>query len=180
MAKEILSVKNLKTYFHLASGTAKAVDGVSFSLNEGEILGIIGESGCGKSVTASSVIRLLPNKIGKIENGEINFMGTDIMGLNDKELLEFRGRDVATIFQDPMTSLDPVFKIKHQMVEIIMAHQKVTKQEALKMAIDALKEVGIPEPEKRIDSYPHELSGGMCQRVIIAMALTCRDRKSVV
>ena len=176
MAKEILSVKNLKTYFHLASGTAKAVDGVSFSLNEGEILGIIGESGCGKSVTASSVIRLLPNKIGKIENGEINFMGTDIMGLNDKELLEFRGRDVATIFQDPMTSLDPVFKIKHQMVEIIMAHQKVTKQEALKMAIDALKEVGIPEPEKRIDSYPHELSGGMCQRVIIAMALTCSPK----
>lgn len=176
MNNEILNVKDLKTYFYLASGVAKAVDGVSFSLKKGQILGIIGESGSGKSVTASSIIRLLPNKVGKIVNGEINFEGKDILALNNKELLEFRGKYISTIFQDPMTSLDPVFKIKDQMIEMIMAHRKICKKEALEISINALKEVGIPEPMKRIDSYPHELSGGMCQRVIIAMALCCQPK----
>ena len=119
MGERLLTVKNLKTYFSLASGTVKAVDGVSFALDKGEILGIVGESGCGKSVTASSIIRLLPPKIGNIVDGEINFEGRDVRALSGKELLKFRGRDISMIFQNPMTSLDPVFKIGSQMVEMI-------------------------------------------------------------
>ena len=119
MGERLLTVKNLKTYFSLASGTVKAVDGVSFTLDKGEILGIVGESGCGKSVTASSIIRLLPPKIGNIVDGEINFEGKDVRALSGKELLDFRGRDISMIFQNPMTSLDPVFKIGSQMVEMI-------------------------------------------------------------
>ncbi len=175
MSDNLLTVKNLKTYFFTASGVSKAVDGVSFALNKGETMGIVGESGSGKSVTASSIIRLLP-KIGKIVEGEINFEGRQILDLNKKELLNFRGKDIAVIFQDPMTSLDPVFKIGSQMVEMICAHQDVSKEEARKMAVEALKKVGIPQPEKRMDSYPYELSGGMCQRVIIAMAVCCKPK----
>ncbi len=175
MSDNLLTVKNLKTYFFTASGVSKAVDGVSFTLNKGETMGIVGESGSGKSVTASSIIRLLP-KIGKIVEGEIDFEGRQILNLNKKELLTFRGKDIAVIFQDPMTSLDPVFKIGSQMVEMICAHQDVSKEEARKMAVEALKKVGIPQPEKRMDSYPYELSGGMCQRVIIAMAVCCKPK----
>ena len=155
---------------------AKAVDGVSFSLNRGEVLGIVGESGSGKSVTSNSIIRLLPPQTGRIVAGEILFEDRDILKMSNKELLEFRGKEIATIFQDPMTSLDPVFKIGKQMVEMICAHQKVSKAEARKMAVDALNRVGIPEPEKRMESYPYELSGGMCQRVIIAMAVCCKPK----
>ena len=151
MSNDLLKVKDLKTYFFTASGVSKAVDGVSFTLKKGQTMGIVGESGSGKSVTASSVIRLLP-KIGKIVDGSIKFEGRDIRNLSKKELLNFRGKDIAVIFQDPMTSLDPVFKIGNQMVEMICAHQKVSKQEARKMAIDALNRVGIPEPEKRMDA----------------------------
>lgn len=176
MSETLLRVSGLKTYFYTASGVAKAVDGVSFSLNRGEVLGIVGESGSGKSVTSNSIIRLLPPQTGRIVAGEILFEDRYILKMSNKELLEFRGKEIATIFQDPMTSLDPVFKIGKQMVEMICAHQKVSKAEARKMAVDALNRVGIPEPEKRMESYPYELSGGMCQRVIIAMAVCCKPK----
>lgn len=167
MSENILTVKDLKTYFYTASGIAKAVDGVSFNIAKGETMGIVGESGSGKSVTSSSIIRLLPPRTGKIVGGSIEFEGKDVLALSKKELNDFRGKDIAVIFQDPMTSLDPVFKIGKQMTEMIMAHQNVTKDEAWKMAVEALSKVGIPEPEKRMNSYPYELSGGMCQRVIL-------------
>ena len=176
MSENLLTVKDLKTYFFTASGVSKAVDGVSFTLKKGETMGIVGESGSGKSVTASSIIRLLPPKIGRIVEGTIDFEGKDIIKKKKKELLNFRGKDIAVIFQDPMTSLDPVFKIGNQMVEMICAHQDVSKEEARKMAVEALKKVGIPQPEKRMESYPYELSGGMCQRVIIAMAVCCKPK----
>lgn len=176
MSKNILTVKDLKTYFYTASGIAKAVDGVSFNIAKGETMGIVGESGSGKSVTSSSIIRLLPPRTGKIVGGSIEFEGKDVLALSKKELNDFRGKDIAVVFQDPMTSLDPVFKIGKQMTEMIMAHQNVTKDEAWKMAVEALNKVGIPEPEKRMNSYPYELSGGMCQRVIIAMAVCCKPK----
>ena len=176
MSENILTVKDLKTYFYTASGIAKAVDGVSFNIATGETMGIVGESGSGKSVTSSSIIRLLPPRTGKIVGGSIEFEGKDVLALSKKELNDFRGKDIAVIFQDPMTSLDPVFKIGKQMTEMIMAHQNVTKDEAWKMAVEALSKVGIPEPEKRMNSYPYELSGGMCQRVIIAMAVCCKPK----
>lgn len=177
MGEKLLTVKNLKTHFYMASGVVKAVDGVSFSIDKGEIMGIVGESGCGKSVSASSIIRLLPPKIGRIVDGEITFEGRDVLAMDQKELLAFRGRDVSMIFQNPMTSLDPVFKIGHQMVEMIRAHHnEISKEEALKISIDALRLVGIPNPESRIHAYPYELSGGMCQRVIIAMSICCQPK----
>ena len=176
MSENILTVKDLKTYFYTASGIAKAVDGVSFNIAKGETMGIVGESGTGKSVTSSSIIRLLPPRTGKMVGGSIEFEGKDVLALSKKELNDFRGKDIAVIFQDPMTSLDPVFKIGKQMTEMIMAHQNVTKDEAWKMAVEALSKVGIPEPEKRMNSYPYELSGGMCQRVIIAMAVCCKPK----
>ena len=176
MSENILTVKDLKTYFYTASGIAKAVDGVSFNIAKGETMGIVGESGSGKSVTSISIIRLLPPRTGKIVGGSIEFEGKDVLALSKKELNDFRGKDIAVIFQDPMTSLDPVFKIGKQMTEMIMAHQNVTKDEAWKMAVEALSKVGIPEPEKRMNSYPYELSGGMCQRVIIAMAVCCKPK----
>ena len=176
MSDTLLTVKDLKTYFFLASGVSKAVDGVSFELKKGETMGIVGESGSGKSVSSSSIIRLLPPRTGKIVGGEINFDGKDVLKLNKKELLDFRGKDIAVIFQDPMTSLDPVFKIGNQMVEMICAHQDVDKKTAWNMAVEALNKVGIPQPEKRMEAYPYELSGGMCQRVIIAMAVCCKPK----
>ena len=176
MSENILTVKDLKTYFYTASGIAKAVDGLSFNIAKGETMGIVGESGSGKSVTSSSIIRLLPPRTGKIVGGSIEFEGKDVLALSKKELNDFRGKDIAVIFQDPMTSLDPVFKIGKQMTEMIMAHQNVTKDEAWKMSVEALSKVGIPEPEKRMNSYPYELSGGMCQRVIIAMAVCCKPK----
>ena len=176
MSEIILSVKDLKTYFYTASGVAKAVDGVSFDIARGETMGIVGESGSGKSVTSNSIIRLLPPKTGRIVGGSIRFEEKDVLALSQKQLLDFRGKDIAVIFQDPMTSLDPVFKVGRQMVEMIMAHQSVTKEEARKMALEALDKVGIPEPEKRMNAYPYELSGGMCQRVIIAMAVCCKPK----
>lgn len=175
MQENILTVQNLKTYFFLASGTAKAVDGVSFSMEHGEIMGIVGESGSGKSVTASSIIRLLP-KTGKIVEGSVLFDGRDIRALSDKELLSLRGSDISMIFQDPMTSLDPVFKVGEQMVEFIRTHTDMSRGEAWRTAVETLAKVGIPEPESRMNAYPHELSGGMSQRVIIAMAICCSPK----
>lgn len=171
----LLEVRDLKTYFHTSAGVARAVDGVSFTLDKGKTLGIVGESGSGKSVTASSVIRLLP-KTGKIESGTIEFDGKDMVSISDKELLSIRGSDIAMIYQDPMTSLDPVFKVGSQMVELIRAHEDMSKAEARELAVEMLRRVGIPEPERRMESYPYELSGGMCQRVIIAMSMCCHPK----
>ena len=175
MSEEILKVENLKTYFFTASGVSKAVDGVSYTLRKGEILGIVGESGSGKSVSANSVIRLLP-KTGKVLDGTILFEGKDMRAISDKELRQIRGNDISVIFQDPMTSLDPVFKVGSQMIELIRTHNKVSKEEARKIAVENLALVGIPDPESRLNSYPHELSGGMCQRVMIAMAISCHPK----
>ena len=175
----LLSVKDLQTHFYTATGIAKAVDGVSFDVDAGKTLGIVGESGSGKSVTANSIIRLLPPRTGKIVGGSIRFDGKDVLAMSQKELVSLRGSDIAMIFQDPMTSLDPVFKVGHQMVEMICAHQDISKDEAKKLAISALERVGIPDPVKRMNSYPYELSGGMCQRVIIAMAV-CSKPKFII
>lgn len=172
--KTILDVKDLKTYFLTDAGVVKAVDGVSFSVQEAETLGIVGESGCGKSVTNLSIMRLIPSPPGKIVGGEIMFEGQDILKLPEKELRNIRGNKVSMIFQDPMTSLNPFLKISTQMVETIMLHNKdMSKKEALERSIEMLKLVGIPSAEKRIQSYPHQFSGGMRQRVMIAMALSC-------
>jgi peptide/nickel transport system ATP-binding protein/oligopeptide transport system ATP-binding protein len=171
--KELLKVKNLKTYFFTHEGTVKAVDEVSFSVNQGKTLGLVGESGCGKSVTALSIMRLIPNPPGKIVSGEIWFEGKNLLKLDEKEIRKIRGKKISMIFQEPMTSLDPVFTIGHEIVEVIQLHQRLNKEEARKKSIEILKIVGIPDVEKRINSYPHQLSGGMRQRVMIAMALSC-------
>lgn len=176
MGNEIIKVNNLRTYFYLSTGIVKAVDGVSFSINKGETLGIVGESGSGKSVTASSIMGLVPKPIGKIVDGEIIFEDKDLLKIKEKEMLDIRGKDISMIFQDPMTSLDPVFTIGHQIMQVIKIHQKVSKEEAKKIAIEALEMVGIPEADKRMNSYPHEFSGGMRQRVIIAMAIVCKPK----
>ncbi len=178
MDELILEVKNLKTYFFLASGVAKAVDGVSFRLHRGETLGVVGESGSGKSVMSKCVIRLL-DKVGRIVEGEVNFAGRDVLSFTEKELMSYRGQDVSMIFQDPMTSLDPVFRVGEQMVENLRIHRGMDRREARGVAVEALRSVGIPNPEARFEAYPFELSGGMCQRVIIAMALCC-DAKVIV
>ncbi|WP_066497379.1 ABC transporter ATP-binding protein [Abyssisolibacter fermentans] len=176
MEQDIIKINNLKTYFYLSTGVAKAVDGVSFSIKKGKTIGIVGESGSGKSVTASSIMRLVPKPIGKIVDGEIIFEGRDLLKLEDKDMLNIRGKDISMIFQDPMTSLDPVFTIGHQIMEVIKIHQNVTKAQAKKMALEALEMVGISEAEKRLNCYPHEFSGGMRQRVIIAMAIICKPK----
>ncbi len=175
MAK-LLEVKNLRTYFRTEDGVARAVDGVSFSVDRGETLGVVGESGCGKSVTALSVMGLIPSPPGTIEGGEILFDGDDLTTYSDDQLRKVRGNDVSMIFQEPMTSLNPVFTIGDQIDEAILLHQGVTKEEARKRAIEMLKLVGIPAAEQRYSEYPHQLSGGMRQRVMIAMALSCNPK----
>ncbi len=169
----LLEVKNLQTYFYTEDGVVKAVDGVDFYIREGETLGMVGESGCGKSVTALSIMRLVPNPPGKIVGGEIIFRGEDLLKKSEAEMRKIRGNKISMIFQEPMTSLNPVYTIGDQIVEAIVLHQKLSKQEALKKAIEMLSLVGIPEPAKRVRQYPHELSGGMRQRAMIAMALSC-------
>lgn len=173
MLKELLEIKNLKTHFFTHEGTIKAVDRVSLKVDQGKTLGIVGESGSGKSVTALSIMRLIPQPPGKIVSGEVYFEGQDLLKLSDKEIRKIRGRKISMIFQEPMTSLDPVFTIGHEMIETIQLHQGLNKREAKEKALEILKIVGIPDVEKRIDNYPHELSGGMRQRVMIAMALSC-------
>lgn len=169
----LLRVENLQTHFLTDDGVVKAVDGVTFDLNRGETLGIVGESGCGKSVTNLSIMKLIPSPPGRIVGGKVMFDGRDILGLSESELRQIRGNSISMIFQDPMTSLNPFLRISTQMVETIILHQKLTKQQAREKAIDMLKLVGIPAAEKRIDNYPHQFSGGMRQRVMIAMALSC-------
>ena len=153
-----------------------AVDGVSFTLNKGETLGIVGESGCGKSVTSLSVLRLIPTPPGKIEAEAILFDGTDLLSLSERSMRHVRGNEISMIFQEPMTSLNPVFTIGYQIAETLQLHQNLNKQEALKRAVDMLTKVGIPSPEQRVNEYPHQLSGGMRQRVMIAMALACNPK----
>jgi oligopeptide/dipeptide ABC transporter ATP-binding protein len=173
MSDVILKVEDLKTYFNTDDGIVKAVDGVSFELKKGEMLGIVGESGSGKSVTNLSLMKLIPSPPGKIVSGTAMFNGQNIFEMNDEEIRKLRGNRISMIFQDPMTSLNPFLKISTQMVETIMLHQKLNKADAKKRAIEMLEMVGIPNPAKRIDSYPHQFSGGMRQRVMIAMALSC-------
>lgn len=175
MSDVLLKVNNLQSYFYTATGVVKAVDGVSFSLDKGKTLGIVGESGSGKSVTSNTIMRLLP-KNGKVVNGEILFEGKDIAKLKEKDMLKIRGQEISMIFQDPMTALDPVFRIGDQVMEVILAHHKMPKAEARKMAIKALEMVGISQAEKRMESYPHEFSGGMRQRVMIAMAIALEPK----
>jgi oligopeptide/dipeptide ABC transporter ATP-binding protein len=170
----IISVENLKTYFYTEDGTVPAIDGVSFEVKRGETLAIVGESGSGKSVTSLSIMRLIPQPPGKIVNGDIKFNGDSLLVKSEKEMRSIRGNRISMIFQEPMTSLNPVYKIGDQISESIIVHQKKTKKEALAEAINLLNLVGIPEPERRINQYPHELSGGMRQRVMIAIALACQ------
>lgn len=171
--KELLKVRNLETDFSTHQGTVKAVNGISFTINRGETLGLVGESGCGKSVTALSIMRLISSPPGKIVAGEIYFEGRNLLQLNEKEMRKIRGKKISMIFQEPMTSLDPVFTIGNEIMESIRVHQGLKKEEAREKVIQALKTVGMPDVEKRINSYPHELSGGMRQRAMIAMALSC-------
>lgn len=169
----LLEVKNLKTYFYTDDGVAKAVDDVSFTLDKGETLGLVGESGCGKSVSALSIMRLIPDPPGKIAGGEIYFKGKNILSFSEKEMQEVRGNDIGMIFQEPMTSLNPVFTCGNQIEEAVILHQKLSKEDAKVKAIEMLNLVGIPAPEQRYNEYPHQLSGGMRQRIMIAMALCC-------
>ena len=168
----LLEVKNLQTHFATRAGVVRAVDGVSFRLGRGELLGLVGESGCGKSVTAMSLMRLV-SPPGKIVGGEVLFEGEDLLRLPESKMRAIRGDDVAMIFQDPMTSLNPVFKVGEQIAEALRLHRGMGRAEARKAAVAAMREVSIPDPERRADDYPHQLSGGMRQRVMIAMALAC-------
>lgn len=172
----LLEVKNLKTYFFTERGTAKAVDDVSFRVSQGQTLSIVGESGCGKSVSALSVMRLIPQPPGKIVQGEICFDGKNLLSLSEKEMRKIRGNKISMIFQEPMTSLNPVFRVGDQIREVIQLHQGLGKRESMDKGVALLKQVGIPSPESRIDDYPHQMSGGMRQRVMIAIALACNPR----
>lgn len=171
----ILEVNNLKTSFYTHAGEVQAVRGMDFKLKKGDVLGIVGESGSGKSVTALSIIKLIDHP-GKIKEGQIIFNGVDITNYNESKMSNIRGNEIAMIFQDPMTSLNPVFRIRDQMVEVIKRHQKLNRKDAIQKAIQMLELVGIPEPESRFKSYPHEFSGGMRQRVMIATALSCNPQ----
>jgi peptide/nickel transport system ATP-binding protein len=175
-AEPVLEVKALKTYFFTRSGAVKAVDGVSFALARGETLAIVGESGCGKSVTALSLMRLIPDPPGRIVGGSISLDGVDILALNDNELRAMRGRDISMIFQEPMTSLNPVMTIGRQLGEVLQLHQTLSRSELQKKVVDLLSLVRIPEAAQRARQYPHQLSGGMRQRVMIAIALACNPK----
>jgi oligopeptide/dipeptide ABC transporter ATP-binding protein len=166
----ILEVRDLKTYFYTEDGVVKAVDGVDFSVNAGEVLGLVGESGCGKSVTSFSILRLV-SAPGRVVNGEIIFEGRDILKLSKEEMVKMRGDRISMIFQQPQSSLNPVFRVGEQVAEVLMLHKGVKKSEAWEKAVELLTLVGIPDPEKKAHAYPHELSGGQAQRVMIAMAL---------
>ena len=172
----LLEVKNLKTHFFTMEGVVKAVDGVSYELNEGETLGLVGESGCGKSVSALSVMRLIPDPPGKIIDGEILLDGEDILKIDMEGMREVRGAKIAMVFQEPMTSLNPVLTVERQITETLQLHMGMSKLESQRESVNLLTRVGIPDPEMRIKQYPHQFSGGMRQRVMIAMALSCNPR----
>ena len=170
---KLLEINDLKTHFFTQDGVVKAVDGVSYDLEEGEILGIVGESGCGKSVSALSIMRLVANPPGRIVGGEVLFDGEDVLKLNDVEMRHIRGNRIAMVFQEPMTSLNPVLTIGRQLTETLELHQNMNKEEARNRSVELLRTVGIPDAESRIKDYPHQFSGGMRQRVMIAIALAC-------
>ena len=175
VSTHLLEVNNLQTHFPTRSGLVRAVDGVSFHLDRGELLGLVGESGCGKSITALSVMRLIAPP-GKIVSGEILFDGKDLLRLSDSEMRQMRGDDIAMIFQDPMTSLNPVYTVGEQIAEALRLHRKMSRKQARQATIEAMREVAIPDPARRLDDYPHQLSGGMRQRIMIAMALACNPK----
>ena len=176
MADNLLEVRDLVTAFHTDEGSVRAVDGVSFDVPDGGTLGIVGESGCGKSVTALSIMRLIQTPPGEIESGEIRFEERDLLEISEREMRALRGNTISMIFQEPMTSLNPVYTVGQQIMEAVRLHQKLDKAAARARAIEMLKLVGIPAADERIDSYPHQLSGGMRQRVMIAMALSCEPQ----
>ncbi|MDO8614926.1 MAG: ABC transporter ATP-binding protein [Dehalococcoidia bacterium] len=176
MADLLLQVRNLRTQFFTEEGVVNAVDGVSYDVQPGEILGLVGESGCGKTVSALSILRLIPNPPGRITGGEIMFEGDDILKMDEEEVRHIRGNKIGMIFQEPMTSLNPVLTIGRQLTETLELHLKMDKQAATQRAIELLEMVGIPEAKQRIGDYPHQFSGGMRQRVMIAMALSCNPK----
>ena len=170
---KLFEIKNLKTFFHTEAGTVKAVNDVSFDIYKGEVLGIVGESGSGKSVTSLSINRLIPNPPGEIVSGKIIYDGKNLLDLSYDEMRGYRGRHISMIFQEPMTSLNPVLRVGGQMNEVLVEHDRISEEEATKKSIKMLDAVGIPDPERRINDYPHQFSGGMRQRIMIAMALQC-------
>jgi peptide/nickel transport system ATP-binding protein len=172
----ILDVKGLRTFFETERGTVKAVDGVDISVSSGKTLGVVGESGCGKTVLALSILRLVPSPPGRIVAGSIRFEEVDLLALSEEEMRKVRGRKISMIFQEPMTSLNPVFRIGDQVAEVVRLHQGLNRRDALALSVDMLRKVGIPSPELRVKDYPHQMSGGMRQRVMIAIALACRPR----
>jgi oligopeptide/dipeptide ABC transporter ATP-binding protein len=174
--ESLLEVSNLRVYFRAEEGVLRAVDGVSFQIYSGETLGLVGESGCGKSVTAFSILRLLDSPPAEYVAGEINFQGRNLLALSEKQMRSVRGRLISMVFQEPASSLNPIMTIGQQITEVILRHQKRSKREAREMTREMLRRVGIPLPETHIDAYPHQLSGGMKQRAMIAMALVCRPR----
>jgi len=176
MSEPLLRVEDLVTSFHTDDGVVRAVDGVSFDVSDGGTLGVVGESGCGKSVTSLSIMRLLPQPAGVIERGRILFAGKDLARLPEKEMRALRGNRISMIFQEPMTTLNPVHRVGEQIGEAVRLHRKASRKEARERAIEMLRLVGIPAPTQRVDAYPHEMSGGMRQRVVIAMALACEPR----
>ena len=176
MTERLLEVRDLKVYFDTEDGVLHAVDGVDLGVDIGETVGLVGESGCGKSVTAMSVMRLLPMPPGRIAGGEIRWRGEDLVKASDEKMQSLRAREIAMIFQEPMTSLNPVYTIGDQIAEVVRLHNKVTRSEALDRAVEMLRLVQIPNAARRVDDYPHQFSGGMRQRVMIAMALSCNPK----
>lgn len=175
-AQTILQIEDLQTHFFTAVGTVRAVDGVSYALKAGETLGVVGESGCGKSVTALSILRLVANPPGRIVGGAVRFEGRNLLEISEPEMERIRGNEISMIFQEPMTSLNPLYTVGKQIAEAVALHQGLSKRDAWDRAVDMLKRVSIPEPERRAHAYPHQLSGGMRQRVMIAMALSCNPK----
>ncbi|HEY7253852.1 MAG TPA: ABC transporter ATP-binding protein [Methylomirabilota bacterium] len=176
MAERLLDVKNLKTYFFTDEGVVRAVDGVDLYIEKGETLGVVGESGCGKSVTALSIMKLIPQPPGRIVEGEINYDGTNLVTLAPNRMRKIRGKEISMIFQEPMTSLNPVFTVGEQIAEAIRLHEGLGRRDAMAKTVDMLKLVHIPNAERRVKEYPHQLSGGMRQRIMIAMALSCNPK----
>ena len=176
MPEELLKIDGLKTVFRTEAGTARAVDGVSFAVGHRETVGLVGESGCGKSVTALSIMRLVADPPGKIESGSILFEGRDLLSLSEKEMRKVRGNEISIVFQEPLSSLNPVFTCGEQIREAIALHQKLGRKESKNKAVEMLRLVRIPDPEKRYSNFPHQMSGGMRQRVMIAMALSCQPK----
>jgi oligopeptide/dipeptide ABC transporter ATP-binding protein len=175
-AEAVLEIENLRTHFFTAGGIVRAVDGVSYAVRSGETLGVVGESGCGKSVTALSILRLVASPPGRIVDGAIRFEGTNLLDLTETEMESIRGNDISMIFQEPMTSLNPLLTVGRQISEAIVLHQALSRRAAAEQALEMLRRVHIPEPEHRVHAYPHQLSGGMRQRVMIAMAVSCNPK----